>query len=155
MGEGNPSTSEAGVSLSQTSQGKALLNEFCFAKLALSLPQHGLGLTALRTRRKALSCLTSFLRKLGKQRIALRHGESGNDGRFCGNCAGAKKTRRILAKITSSQTKRPAFSKKSHQDDQNAARFGGNRVGARKTPAKPHANWSENYKKKQYILYGV
>ncbi|MDE7392202.1 MAG: hypothetical protein K2M90_07090, partial [Treponemataceae bacterium] len=49
LGEGKPSTSEAGFSLSQTSQGIALLNEFCFAKLALTLSQHGLGLTALRT----------------------------------------------------------------------------------------------------------
>ncbi|MDE5614676.1 MAG: hypothetical protein K2I74_08545, partial [Treponemataceae bacterium] len=44
LGEGKPSTSEAGFSLSQTSQGVALLNEFCFAKLALTLSQHGLGL---------------------------------------------------------------------------------------------------------------
>ena len=44
---------------------------------------------------------------------------------------------------------------KSRRVKQNVPRFGGNRVGAGKMTAKPRENWSENYKKKQYILRGV
>ena len=78
-----------------------------------------------------------------------------NAARFHGKCVKTNKTWHVFTEITPGQAKRPAFSRKMRQDKENAARFGGNRIGMSKTPAKPRTNWSENYKKKQYILNGV